>query len=90
MCSFVSNEKANQIEQGDVGEEERHHDQRIKDLVAVDQIIEDLVRRAVIPHEEHIVQIQLSVCITERAVDGISGDAKAHENTESDGHIFLF
>ena len=87
---LASDEKDDQIKQCDVEKEQCDNDQRVQDLVSIDEIVEDLIGGAVVSHQEHIVQIQFAVGVPNGTVDDVCGGAKSTEDPKGNGHIFLF
>ena len=77
---FVFDVEIGEIEQGNVDKEEQDNAGRIAHGASPDQIIQDVVGRAVAPLKEHVVVIK-------QLVGGKGRDAKAHEDGEGDPHI---
>ena len=83
-CAFaVAYRDKHQVEDGNVHDEQEHHAKRIQHGVAVYQLIEYFVRRAVASHQEHIIIIQ-------HHVGDIRRNGEPEQNGKRDENVFRF
>ena len=71
------------VEGEDIEDEQQHDADGVEDGVAADEVVDDIVGRAVAADQEHIV-------IVEKGVGDRRGDAEEEKNAEGDGDVLLF
>ena len=73
-------EEENEVKSGDPQKKQRDDGERIKDRIPADERVKQIVRRAVAPHQEHIV-------VRDRDVGDVGGGAEADYDRERDRHV---
>ena len=71
------------IEGRNVNEEQQDHAQGIEHRRAADEVVEDIVGRAVAAHEEHVVAVR-------DLVDQVGRNAEGHDDGIGDGDVVPF
>ena len=80
LALLLMGEKVYAVVNADVENKQRHHGQRIENLVAAHQIIEDIIGGAVACHQEHVI-------VTQQHIGDVGGNAEEQQNTEGDADI---